>query len=90
MEFRGGTYTTQVKSISLHDSMNEWIKKIKEELGQIDQIGTKTIEEIKEQLKNKDSDEKPFLLNGLKNVWYFTISTKQGFGTVHIIKTENK
>ncbi|MCT4665447.1 MAG: hypothetical protein N4A45_09470 [Flavobacteriales bacterium] len=88
LEFRGGTYTTQVESINLHDSIDKWTVKIKEEQEQIYQIGTKTIEEIKEQIDSKESDKQPVLLNGLKNVWYFTISTKQGFGNVHIIKTE--
>jgi hypothetical protein len=90
MEFRGGTYTTQVQSSNLDTSIKDWIEKIKEEREQIDQMGLKTIDEIKRELLSKDSVEKPVLLNGLENVWYFTISTKQGFGRIHIIKTEKK
>ncbi|KOF04478.1 hypothetical protein OB69_01405 [Roseivirga seohaensis subsp. aquiponti] len=90
MEFRGGTYTTQVKSNNLEASIKDWTDRIHEEQKQIGQLGLKTIKEIKEQLLRKDSDEKPVILNGLVNVWYFTVSTKKGFGTVHIIKTEKE
>ncbi len=90
MEFRDGTYTTQVQAETHELSIGNWIEKIKEEQEQIDQLGIVTIEEIKEQLLNKNADEKPVLLNGLINVWYFTFSTKKGFGTVHIIKTEKE
>jgi hypothetical protein len=90
LEFRGGTYTSQVQSETLETSIEKWIEKIREEREQIDQLGLKTIEEIMGQLLGETSDEKPVLLNGLLNVWYFTISTKKGFGTVHIIKTDKE
>jgi hypothetical protein len=90
-EFRGGTYTTQVQSSNLKSSIKDWIEKIKDEQEQIDQLGSKTIEEIQGQLlKKKKLDENPIILNGLVNVWYLSISTKQGFGSINIIKTEKK
>lgn len=90
MEFRGGTYISQVKSISLEESMEDWINKIEKERKQIYQLGLKSIEDIKEQLLGEDPYESPVLLNGLVNVWHFTVSTRNGFGYVNIVKTEKE
>jgi hypothetical protein len=43
MEFRGGTYTTQVKSYDLETSIQDWTEKIYNERKQIDHLGLKTI-----------------------------------------------
>jgi hypothetical protein len=86
MEFRGGTYVTQVKADSLKDSILAWILEIEKEIDEILYLGIKTVFEIKEMFSN-DKIEEPSLLTGLKNVWYLRIYTKIGVLRINIVKT---
>ena len=52
MEFRGGTYITQVICDSLDDSLAAWLIQIEKEIKEIKHIGIKTINQIREQLIN--------------------------------------
>lgn len=86
MEFRGGTYITQVMCDSLDDSLAAWLTQIEKEIKDIKYIGIKTINQIRKQLINNDI-EKPGLLTGIKNVWYIGISTNVGYLFINIVKT---
>ncbi len=86
LEFKGGTYITQVLCESLDDSLSAWLTQIEKEIKEIKNIGIKTINQIRQQLKNNEID-KPSLLTGLKNVWYVGISTNIGFLFINIVMT---
>jgi hypothetical protein len=88
MEFRGGTYITQVQSDSLIDSVLSWTLQIEKELDEIKFVGSKTIIQIRNMISNKTIDE-PMPLTGLNNVWYLGISVSIGYLRINIVKTKN-
>ncbi len=88
MDFRGGTYTSQVHAESLHSSLKGWVENLRHNMNEIEHLGAKTIQEIEEQVLPFPIDEDPTLLKGLKNVWFFNVTTKKGSGHVLIVKTE--
>lgn len=75
VEFRGGTYCTQVEAKTINESVKKWVSKIKKEQSEIKHLGDKIIRELESDLKNIDN--KPILLTGLKNVWCTSASTKK-------------
>ncbi|VXB79680.1 conserved hypothetical protein [Flavobacterium sp. 9AF] len=85
LEFRGGTYSTQVYAENLSISIEKWLEKLIEEKNEIKYLGNTTIINLKSQIKNKQ--ESPTSLKGLKNIWYFRLNFKQGVFSVNIIKT---
>lgn len=87
-EFRGGTYCTQVEAETIEESIKLWILKIKEEIGEIKHLGDKTITALEMDLN--DTDNKPVLLKGLKNIWYTIASTKKGVFQINIVKTNTQ
>ena len=86
VEYRGGTYCSQVKAKSLRDSVNNWIDLISADSSQILHMGKQTIEQIKS--LSQEEDNRPTLLHGLKNIWCISFSTKHGFLLGNIILTE--
>ena len=88
VDFRGGTYCTQVFAKDLDESLIKWIERLKIEKKDIKFLGDKTIEQLEKQIG--DSDERPVLLTGLLNIWCATYSTRKGFFWVHIIQTNDK
>ena len=88
VNFRGGTYCTQVQAGDVTKSILEWIEKIKKEQDQIQYLGDKIIDELKKEAK--DEDNEVVLLNGLKNTWYTQYSTRQGVFHINIVQTDVK
>lgn len=86
LEFKGGTYITQILSDSLEESLSTWLIQVEKEIKEIKHLGVQTIIQIREQLSNNEID-KPTLLTGLKNVWYVGISTKIGYLFINIVLT---
>lgn len=86
VNFRGGTYCTQVKAHNVNRSIQEWIKHIGNEKDQIQYLGKKTIEEL-EKVAKEDLTEAT-LLNGLNNIWFTIFLTKMGSFHIYIIKTD--
>ncbi|MCO4293923.1 hypothetical protein NF867_13745 [Solitalea sp. MAHUQ-68] len=86
MEFKGGTYTTQVYANALNDSVVAWALQIEKEITEIKLIGNKTVHQIKD-LISKEMIDKPTLLTGLENVWYLEIYTRIGVLRINIVKT---
>ena len=89
MDFRGGTYTSQVHAESLHSSLEGWVDILRRDMNEIEHLGAKTIQEIEEQVLPFPIDEDPVPLRGLKNVWFFVVTTRKGSGHVLVVKTEN-
>ena len=86
IEFRGGTYCSQVKAGNVNESIAVWIEKLKSELPEIPYLGKKTVKEV--ELLAMEEDHKPVLLNGLENAWYISYLTKQGFLRGNIVQTD--
>ena len=88
LDFRGGTYISQVQSDSLENSLNVWILQIEKEVNEIKYLGHKTINQMKEMQRN-GGIEIPTKLIGLNNVWYNEISTSSGYLRINIVLTSN-
>ncbi|HAP64014.1 MAG TPA: hypothetical protein DCR93_32520 [Cytophagales bacterium] len=86
LDFRGGTYTTQVTAPDMEASLSVWLDQLALEMGQIQDMGPMTVGEIKEQLITEKTHT-PVALQGLSNVWYVYLSTRQGFSELHIVST---
>ncbi len=81
LEFRGGTYVSQVHSTILTKAIIDWGK----ELQSIDikHLGLTGKTEILSMLNKAE----PIALDGLKNVWFLSLSIRQGFLSINIVKT---
>lgn len=88
VNFRGGTFISQVEAESLKDSVIAWLTAISNEPQKIEHIGPKCRAELHDQLVKDYEDNKPLPLIGLKNVWCASFNIKTGFGLVNIIQTE--
>lgn len=88
MDFRGGTYVSQVSAKSLEHSLTEWTKNLQTQLHEIQFLGTKSLAEFENQLTTETLLVKPSVLNGLKNTWFIHLTSKMGSANVNIIKTE--
>jgi hypothetical protein len=86
IEYRGGTYCSQVKAKDLRDSFDNWIDLISSDSSRILHLGKQTIAQIKS--LSQEVDNRPKLLHGLKNIWCITFATKHGFLLGNIILTE--
>lgn len=86
MDFRGGTYISQVEAEDLHASIPAWIEAISKQQNQILHLGTKGLEKLKEEL----ADQNPTLLDSLQNVWCLTAHLHSGFALINVVKTEKK
>ncbi len=86
VDFRGGTYCTQVNADSLDKSLYNWIEKLKVEKSEIKYLGDKIIKQLESEIRNPDN--KPVLLTGLINIWFTIYSTRIGNFEVYIIQTE--
>lgn len=85
VEFRGGTYCTQVKARNVNESINKWILKIKDEQTEIKHLGDKIIAELEKDLS--EANNQPVLLKGLENTWCTSASTINGSFLINIVKT---
>jgi hypothetical protein len=86
VDFRGGTYCTQVNAKKLDESLSKWIEKIKIEKNEIKYLGDKIIKQLEDEIRNPDN--KPVLLTGLINVWCTFYSTRKGIFDIYIVQTE--
>ena len=86
MDFRGGTYITQINAESIEKSIFSWIEQIELELSEIKFIGHGTINELK-LMFSSGLIEQPSKLNNLLNVWYLVIYCKVGALYINIVKT---
>jgi hypothetical protein len=86
MDFKGGTYCSQVHANSMKSALNEWCKVIKEQQGEIKFLTNNLIKEIQEQLA--DIDNAPVLLKGLTNFWCTYLLTPGGSISIHIVLTK--
>ncbi len=86
VEFRGGTYCSQIKAEDLYESLQGWVNEFGSKKNEIKYLGTKTINQLKAIIDA--NDDFPTELDGLKNIWYISLLTKSGFFRINIVKTE--
>ena len=86
MEFRGGTYITQVYAVTLEEAILNWGEKI--QIQKIKHLGLKSNKEIRFILLNPDDDDKPVELDGGKNIWFLCLLLKVGCLHINIVKTD--
>lgn len=84
MEFRGGTYISQVESKSLSEATKLWVKQLNIE--EIKHLGEKGKIEMIKEAENFELSA----LYSLKNIWFFCFRIKTGFIMVNVVKTDNK
>lgn len=87
MNFRSGTYCTQVLATDVNKSLIKWLLKIQQEKDEIKYLGDKIIEDLKKEIE--DEFNKPIELNNLKNIWYTRLQSKAGCFEINIIKTKD-
>lgn len=86
LEFREGTYISQVRAKNIDSSIDKWLKQIAGERKEIEFMTKKTLKTIKKSFK-EENNRIPFPLRGLSNVWYLDFNTKKGFGLINVIET---
>jgi hypothetical protein len=81
MQFRGGTYISQVAAERLLDAVKLWGENL--ETNDIEHLGNKGKNELLAELK----DIELIGIRTVKNVWFFCLSIRKGFLAVNVIKT---
>jgi hypothetical protein len=81
MEFKGGTYISQVNAEHLIEALAKWGKQ--SEPNEIKHLGIKGKSEIITQLEEIELTN----IRGMKNVWFSSLSIKNGFITFNVVKT---
>lgn len=87
VQFREGTYCTQVSATNVEESMTKWVEKINDEKKEIKYLGKKTLEDLEHQINLNEYP--PTQLRGLKNIWFLCFTTKSGSFSINIVKTSN-
>lgn len=87
MDFRDGTYISQVKASEQIKAVEIWANKLntKEIMYFSEKSKSQLIIAIPELIK----DNEIVTLDNLQNVWTFTLQFKTGFAIVNIIETSN-
>ena len=86
VNFRGGTYCTQVHASDVTKSVLKWIEQITKEQNQIQYLGDKIFDELKKEAGDENNELVP--LKALKNIWYTNYTTKQGTFHINIVQTD--
>lgn len=87
LNFREGTYISQVEAKSIKDSVAAWIEKLKKDQN-IQHLGPKGISEIRYLLLESYNENQPLPIKRLENTWCTSFSIKKGFGLVNIVQTD--
>jgi len=83
MDFRGGTYISQVKADSPQQAMINWANELNYQ--EIKYLGLKNKQHIVQTINNEF--ETLTTINSVKNIWIFQLILSTGFATVHFIQT---
>ncbi len=84
MDFKGGTYCSQVKSRSIYLALKLWTNKLTEQRKEIKFLTLEKIDKIRNQIVE---GEKPTKLKGLKNIWFVSFFLNKDIMFINIIKT---
>jgi hypothetical protein len=83
MEYLGGTYISQVEAGDKEQARELWIRDLK-----VEEIEAFTIADKEDIIKENFADEDITPIAGMKNVWFFMVETKKGYGYVNVINTK--
>lgn len=83
MGYLGGTYISQVQAINKEQARDIWIRNL-----EVEEIELFTIEDKENIIKENFIDDDMVLIKDVKNVWFFMVETKKGYGHVNVIKTK--
>ena len=82
LDFKGGTYISQVKARNPQQACLKWAAQIKPvEIADLGAIG-------KTQLQESLVEDTPVLLSGLTNVWCCSARTRNSLALINIVKTQ--
>jgi len=85
MDYRGGTYITQVEAPNRKKAMLAWAENI--DYKQIKYMGEKSKQAVKQQIEEGYDEETP--VEGLKFVYCFLAKINHHIAIVDIIETQN-
>jgi hypothetical protein len=85
MEFRGGTYCSQLRAFDIEQALDKWTNKLTNDRAEIKYLTLDKLNEVKTEIKN---GERPRKLKGLKNIWFTSLLTTKDIIYVNIIKTD--
>jgi len=85
MEFRGGTYCSQLKAIDIEQALNKWTNELTKDRSEVKYLTLDKLTKLKEEIRN---GERPIKLKGLKNIWFTSLLTTRDKIYLNIIKTD--
>lgn len=85
MEFRGGTYCSQLKASDIEQALNKWTTSLKKNRADIKYLTVDKLTKLKEEIRN---GERPVKLKGLKNIWFTRLLTMRDTVYLTIVKTD--
>jgi hypothetical protein len=83
MEYKEGTYISQVRASDLNEAREKWAKEIN--ISEIQNFGVKAKERLIEEMQ--DSENIPVKLNGLTNIWSCGALVNGHVPLINIIRT---
>jgi hypothetical protein len=83
MGYLEGTYISQVEAIDTEQARHIWIRNL-----EIQKVDSFTVEDKETIIKENFLDEDMVQIKGTKNVWFFMVRTKMGYGHVNVVKTK--
>jgi hypothetical protein len=86
MEFKGGTYISQIEEKSLKRACRKWVMTLNEK--EINGLGPKGHSVLIQEMKNKDKAPAP--LNGARNVWCTSALTIGRLALINIVMTSEE
>jgi len=85
MEFRGGTYCSQLKAIDIEQALNKWTNELTKDRSEVKYLTLDKLTKLKEEIRN---GERPIKIKGLKNIWFTSLLTTRDKIYLNIIKTD--
>ena len=82
MDYKGGTYISQVNASSVKTACKEWAENL--EVSEIANFEIKGKEILIREMKSKE----PVALEGLENVWFVSALIFNNLAAINLIKTE--
>ena len=83
LDYNGGTYISQVKSSSPENAIIKWLQRLDfKELGVQHDNWESVLEDI------EFLEDRPVLLEGMKNVWCTSLSFDDTLALIHFVKTD--
>ena len=84
MEYRGGTYISQVKARSVKQALHLWAKAL--DVHPIAGFGERRKQELTNEL-TADTSDSPVPLEGLTNAWCTSAAISSGLALINVVAT---